>query len=134
MFPVFIEALVSILRTLGDDLFASFINNIQTYIGIQLQNLQLLIGDFDTVDNVERALKPDAELVFYELQPMTNKELLARLEPNDKASVVFGKLAFYCEVVHKSPPNLRVAVVSAKTGSDLFKLQALINRYHASKY
>ena len=78
--------------------------------------------------------------LFDELDPDNREhlEILEKLEPNDRASVVFGKVSFYCEILSNKAILRLITLFSypnhTEWVSDLFKLQALVNRYHACKY
>jgi hypothetical protein len=75
---------------------------------VQIKNLSLLLNNtptFDDIDDVERStVKVSGDLLVLSETTPTNKEhqlVIDELKPEDIASVVFAKIALYCEIISK---------------------------------
>lgn len=77
---------------------------------------------------------------LYESEPLTPERLqsLVSLKAHDQASIIFGKISFYCDILQKCNPDVKSKVFKDERFDEItarvFKLQACINRYHACKY
>lgn len=100
MFPVFIESLFQILPTYGNDFALAFLTKIFSFIELQLTNMEKLIGtsNFDDISDVEAAVKKRQDLTLAETEDRPDLAV-ADLREQDQASVVFGKIAFYSDIL-----------------------------------
>jgi hypothetical protein len=66
--------------------------------------------------------------------------VIDELKPEDIASVVFAKIALYCEIISKCINAAKNKLVGpqneemCKLMGNVFKIQSMINRYHACIY
>jgi len=72
-----------------------------------LDNLSKLLGtsNFDQIYDIEKSLTLSPDLVICESPPdsgLDHSDIIAGLKAEDLASVVFGKLKFYCEIISRS--------------------------------
>jgi hypothetical protein len=107
----------------------------------------LLLGGtifFDDIDDVEKQItKVSSTLLnlFESTQGNTeHQSIIDDLKPEDIVSVVFAKLALYCEIVSKSINTVKNKLLGnqneqvTKLICKVFKIQSMINRYHACIY
>ena len=111
------------------------------YISIQIKNFKYLINNqnFDDVHDLESVLIKQENMNLSETCDDPSKlSMLNGLKADDQASVIFGKIALYTEIVFKSHNQARSLLINnvnfPPIVKDLFKIQSLINRYHAKKY
>ena len=116
MFPVFIEAFLQILLTYGIEYKVTLLQKIFSHIELQLTNMEKLLGttDFDSVSDVETTVKKclDLHLAEIETDPERN-QIVNDLREQDQASVVFGKIAFYSEIIQKCELDAKAKLLKA---------------------
>ncbi len=60
--------------------------------------------DYDAINDLETSIKHSQDLVLDELQQeseTSKTQMIYELKGEDQASVVFGKLSFYCEIIYR---------------------------------
>lgn len=141
MFHVFIDALLQLLDAYGFQEKARFMTQTLARIDRQADNLARLVAGkpFQQVVDIEVEAVRCADLVLSEEDAEEEHlRVLAELREHDQASVVFGKLAFYAEIVQRNQGLSKNEVLAEPaflaTTAKIFRIQAMINRYHAAKY
>ncbi len=108
MFPIFLESMITINHFLGVKYEEDFVEKIFEYLQSQIKNLSLLLKNpatFDDIDDVETSIvRISGNLITLCETDPTNSEhqaIIDGLKPEDIASVVFAKIALYCEIISK---------------------------------
>lgn len=64
--------------------------------------------DFDSISDVEASVVKCFDLKLAETEVMAERlQIVNELKEQDQASVVFGKIAFYCEIIWKCLPDTK---------------------------
>lgn len=120
MFPVFIESVVIFLPIFEMDFKTEFMLGNLNNINLQISNMLLLIqtDSFDNVSDIEACVKSRTDIKFDEIETSEQRlSLITQLKDTDQASVIFGKISFYCDFLQKCSPAIKLKIIKHESFS-----------------
>ncbi|CDW84627.1 ubiquitin hect domain family protein [Stylonychia lemnae] len=150
MLPYFSEIMLQILHGYGPEDKTKFMIQVMEDLVIQIENVYKACetNNLDSVADLEGLLKTRLDIILDErLQSQSNQnieikqlsdDLISRLSGEDQCSVIFAKISVYCSLIRQCQQPIKVKLIKdhglLAVLYKLFKIQSLVNRFHASKY